>query len=140
MNLDTSDGAGWLTESVTHTSLKSICASAGKHFLLTNNMEWVNSDSHVEAILTSLGHDVFVAGNTACLQGLRRDLLLFPAEEVNALRKSVDWGALVAEVEVTDLWIWNTTAESALWIWLSRSVTCATCWTATHLSTRKEVE
>ena len=140
VDLDTSDGACWLAESVTHTGLQSICTGAGEHFLLADDVEWVNSDSHVEAVLAGLGHNVLVAGNTACLEGFRGNLLLFPAEEVNALRKSVNSGALVTKVEVADLWIWNTTAESALWIWLSGSVTCTTCWTATHFATRKEVE
>lgn len=140
VDLDTSDRARWLAESVTHTGLQSIGTGAGEHFLLADDVEWVDSDSHVEGVFTCLGHDVLVAGNTARLEGLRRDLLLFPAQEVNAPWKGIDWSALVTKVEITDLWIWNTTAESALWIWLSGSVACATCWTATHFATRKEVE
>jgi hypothetical protein len=54
----------WLTESATHTLLKSIGSSAGKHFVDTDGVPWVNTYAHVESILTSLGDHVFVGSNT----------------------------------------------------------------------------
>jgi hypothetical protein len=53
-----------LTESTTHTLLKSIGSSAGKHFVDTDGVPWVNTYAHVEGVLTSLGDHVFVGSNT----------------------------------------------------------------------------
>jgi len=39
---------------------------------------------------------------------------------VNAEREIVDIGLLSSEIEDSDLWVWNTTVESGLRIWLTR--------------------
>lgn len=78
MDRDTGDGASWLTEGVTHTSLEPIGTGAGKHFLLTDNMERVDTDAHVEGVLTSGLLDVFIASDTAGFERLGGDLLLLP--------------------------------------------------------------
>ena len=42
------------TEGTSHTLLESICSSARKHFVDSNHMPWVNSDSHMEIFFTGV--------------------------------------------------------------------------------------
>ena len=44
-----------LTESTSHTLLESISTSAGEHLVDSNNMPWMNSNSHVEVLSTAVG-------------------------------------------------------------------------------------
>ena len=66
-NLTNGDSCGLaksLTEGTSHTLLESICSSAGKHLVDTNNVPWMSSDSHVEVFSTDGGHHVLVASNS----------------------------------------------------------------------------
>jgi len=53
-----------LTESVTHTGLKSISTGAGEHLVDADNVPGVNSDADMETFLTSSSNHVFVGSNT----------------------------------------------------------------------------
>ena len=64
-NVHTSRLTVWLTVGLSHTLLKSIGSSAGKHLVDSDNVPWVNSGSHVESVLTGLVLHVLVASNTS---------------------------------------------------------------------------
>lgn len=73
-----------LTESSSHTRLKSIGTGTGQHFINSNNMPGVNSASHVEVFFTGLLDHVFVGGNTGSFQSARRNLFFFPRDHVDS--------------------------------------------------------
>ena len=63
-NLSDSDSCGLaksFTEGTSHTLLESISSSAGKHFVDTDDVPWVNSDSHVEVVLSNVLDHISVA-------------------------------------------------------------------------------
>ena len=72
------------TEGTSHSLLESICTSTGKHLVDSNNMPWVDSDSHVEVLSTDIGGHVLVASNSGGLESFRGDLLLFVANQMDA--------------------------------------------------------
>ena len=86
-NLSDSDSgtlAETLTESTSHTLLESICTSTGEHLVDSNNVPWVDSDSHVEVLSTDIGGHVLVASNSGGLESFRSDLLLLVADQMDA--------------------------------------------------------
>jgi hypothetical protein len=54
-----------LAESTTHTLLKSIGSSAGKHLVDADGVPGVGTDAHVEGVLAAMGGHVFVGSNTS---------------------------------------------------------------------------
>ena len=106
------------TEGTSHTLLESICSSARKHFVDSNHMPWVNSDSHMEVLLTAVDGHVLVAGNSSSLESLRSDLLLLVANEMDTGWEFTESGLLLTDVIHSELGVWHTTVESRLWIWL----------------------
>ena len=122
----------WLTEGTSHTLLESICSSARKHFVDSDDMPWMDSGSHVEVLLTAVDSHVLVAGNSGSLKSLRGDLLLLVANQVDAGRESVELGLLLADVVHSKFGVWHTTVESRLWIWLVLLVPVAPRWSSWH--------
>jgi hypothetical protein len=61
---DTSSLNVRLTEGLAHTLLESISSSAGEHLVDADGVPWVDTDSHVESVLTSLGSHVLVGSDT----------------------------------------------------------------------------
>jgi hypothetical protein len=68
-NVDSGSFSNRLSEGTSHTLLESIGSSAGKHFIDSKYVPRVNSDSHVEGILTSLVLHVLVSSNTGSFEG-----------------------------------------------------------------------
>ena len=101
-----------LTEGTSHTLLESICSSARKHFVDSNDMPWMDSASHVEVLLTAVDSHVLVASNSGSLKSLRGDLLLLVANQVDAGRESVELGLLLTDVVHSKFGVWHTTVES----------------------------
>jgi len=54
-----------LSESVSHTGLKSIGTGAGEHLVDADNVPRVDSDADMETFLTSSSNHVFVGSNTS---------------------------------------------------------------------------
>ena len=130
------DGAVWLTEGVTHTGLKTIGTSSGKHLVDTENVEWVKVDTEVIAFLVGHAEDVTVSADTSGFEGFRGDVLVFLVDKADA-----DWeifwlGGTLTGFVTDDTWIWDTTAEAAAWVWTRTIVAVATSWTTTHDSKR----
>ena len=59
-----------LTEGTSHTLLESICTSTTEHLIDSENVPWVDSDSHVESVLAGLGGHILVASNTGGFKSL----------------------------------------------------------------------
>jgi hypothetical protein len=131
-NVDTGDSSVWLTPSTSHTSLQSIGTSARQHFVDTGDVEWMGTDSHVETVLSSNLDHVLVGANTGGFESLRRELFILVGDEMDAEWELVDTSTLTAQIEDTNLWVWDTSVEAGLWVWLVLAVTVATGWTAGH--------
>jgi hypothetical protein len=69
-NADTGGLAVSLTEGSSHTGLQSISTGARKHFVNTDNVEWMSTDSHVETVFADPFDHVFVGCDTGCFEGL----------------------------------------------------------------------
>ena len=61
---------------------------------------------------------VLVGADTGGFESLGTQLLILVGDEVDAAWELVDVGALAAEIEDADLWVWHTTVEAGLWVWL----------------------
>ena len=115
---DTSRFTKGLAVGVTHTSLQSISACAGKHLIDADDVPRMYSDPDVETLLSCVDLHVFVSGDTGCLQRLRRDLLLFVRDHMDASWEHVPAGLLLATVVHSDLGIRHTTVEAGLGVGL----------------------
>jgi len=71
---DTGTGSMGLTESTSHSSLEPISSSTGQHFIDSQNVEGVDTDSDVELILADVLDKVLVAADTSSLHSLRGQL------------------------------------------------------------------
>ena len=132
-NVDSCGLAKSLTEGTSHTLLESICSSARKHLVDTDHVPWVHSDSHVEVLLTAPGDHVLVAGNSSSFKGLRSDLLLLVANQVDAGGESIMRSLLLADVVHSDLGVGHTSVESGLGVGLVLLVPVAPGWSSWHL-------
>jgi hypothetical protein len=66
-------------------------------------VEGVDTNSHVERVLTGNLGDVLVGTDTGSFQSLRGNLLVLIREKVNGQRELIDGGLLSAEIVDTDL-------------------------------------
>ena len=73
-NGNSSSETSRLSKGTSHTSLKSIGSGTGKHLIDTQDVERVNSDSHVEGIFSGGFNDVLVSTDTSGFDGFRRKL------------------------------------------------------------------
>ena len=121
-----------LTEGTSHTLLESIGTSAGKHFVDSNDVPWMNSHSHVESLSTNGGLHVLVAGNSSGLKSLGSDLLLLVANKMDTSWELVISGLLLTDIINSKFWVWHTSVESGLWIWLVLLISIATTWSSSH--------
>jgi hypothetical protein len=64
-----------LTESVTHTGLKSISAGATEHLVDAGNMPRMDTHTQMESVLSAVIDEVLVARNPSSLKGFRAQLL-----------------------------------------------------------------
>ena len=131
-NGDTGSSAVGLTKGSTHTGLKTIGTSTTQHLVDTQDVEGMDTDTHVEAVLAQVLGDVLVGTDTGGFQGLGADLLDLVGEQVDAEGELLGAGLLAAEIENLDLWIRDTAAETRLGVGLVLAVAVATRWTTTH--------
>jgi len=107
--------------------LKSIGTSARQHLVDTDDVVWVWADAHVESFLSGNLDEVLVGGDTGGLEGLGAELLKLVGNQVDTCWELVDVGALTAQVEDTNLWVWDTTVEAGLWVWLAVGLLVCIC-------------
>jgi hypothetical protein len=134
-NVDTGNETVGLTEGTTHTGLKSISTSARQHLVDTGDVVGVDTDTHVEGVLTAgLGH-VLVSTDTTSFKSFSGKLFVLVGDEMNAEREVIDSSLLTTKIVDSQLGVGDTTAESALGVGLVLAVTVATSGTATHFPT-----
>lgn len=115
-DVDTGDGTVWLSPSTTHTSLKTIGTGTRQHLVDTDDVVWVSADAEVERLLSGGLHHVLVGANTGSLEGLGGKLLILVGDQVDAEWELVNVGLLATEIEDANLWVWDTTVETRLWV------------------------
>lgn len=113
-HVDSGDGTVWLTPSTSHTLLQPIGTGTRQHFVDSDNVEGVDSDSHVEGLFTGSLDDVLVGANSGSLESLGRELLVLVGNEMAAEGEVIDGGLLSTEIVDSDLWVGNTTVVSRL--------------------------
>lgn len=77
-------------------------------------MEGVDTDTHVERLLSGRLDDVLVGANTGGLEGLRGELLVLVRDEVAAEGEVIDGSLLAAQVVDPDLGVGDTTVVPRL--------------------------
>jgi len=82
-------------------------------------------DAHVEEVLASIVHHVLIRCNASCFKGLARDLLFLIGHHVYNGWKLIARDLFLAGFKDADLWVWHTTAEARLRIWLVLAVPVA---------------
>jgi hypothetical protein len=95
-------------------------------------VEGVNTDTHVEGVLTTGLAQVLVAANATSFESFSRELFILVGDEMNAEREIVDSSLLTTKIVNSNLGVGDTTTESALGVGLVLAVTVATSRTATH--------
>lgn len=76
----------------------------------------MGADTEVERLLSGGLHHVLVGANTGGLESLRRKLLILVGDQVDAEWELVNVCLLAAEIEDANLWVWDTTVETRLWV------------------------
>ncbi len=121
-----------LTESSSHTLLESIGSGAGQHLVDSDDVPWVDSDSHMEVISSNLSLHVLVASNSSSLESLGGNLLLLVTDEMDTSGEGVMPCSLSANVINSELGIWHSSVEPRLWIWLILLISEAPGWSSSH--------
>lgn len=98
----------------------------------SENVPRVDSHSHVEGVLTSLGLHVLVGSNTGSFEGLRGELLLLAGDEMDAMRELVVDSSLFSDVVNSELGVRATSVVTRLRIGLVLLVSIAARWSSSH--------
>jgi hypothetical protein len=114
-----------------------IGTSARQHLVDTGDVEGMDTDTHVEGVLTAgLGH-VLVSTDTTSFKSFSGKLFIFVGDEMDAKREVINWSLLTTKIVDSDLGIGDTTAKSALGVGLVLAVSITSCWTATHVELKR---
>ena len=124
-NVDSCSLTEWLSEGTSHTLLESISSSTWKHFVNSENVPRVNSDSHVECVLTSFSLHVLVGSNSSGFKSFWWNLFFFSWDHVNAAWELVELSSLLSNVVNSELRIGDTSAISGFRVWLSLLISIA---------------
>ena len=95
-------------------------------------MEGVNADANVISVLSNGVGQVLVDGDTAGLEGLGRDLLLFVADQMSHEGEEIYGSFLGSDIINLDFGFRHTTTVARLDVGFVLLVTVATEGTATH--------
>ena len=132
-NAYTSHSTLGLAEGTSHSSLQTISACTGQHFVDPQNMVGMNTDSDVELILGCVFHHVLVTANTGGLKSFSRQLLKFIRHKMDTQREFINSSLFAAQIENSDLGIGDTTTETRLGVRFVLTITITSCGTTTHL-------
>jgi hypothetical protein len=92
----------------------------------------VDTDTHVEGVLTAGLAQVLVAANATSFESFSRELFMLVGDEMNAEREIVYSSLLTTKIVDSNLGVGDTTAESALGVGLVLTVTITASRTTTH--------
>jgi len=132
-NVDTGGKTLGLTPGTSHTLLQSIGTGTRQHLVDTEDVEGVDTDSHVERLTTRDLGDVLVSTDTGSLKSLGGKLLKLVRDKVDTEREVVDGSSLSTEIIDTDLGIGDTTVVSRLGERLVLAVSVTSSGTTGHL-------
>lgn len=132
-NVYTSCNTNGLSVRMPHTAGKPIGSSAGKHFVGTDNVKGVHTDSDVVSILSNSVGQVLVDGNTAGLKSLGGDLLLLVTDQVSNEGEKINRGFLGSDIINLNLRFGHTTAVARLDVGFVLLVAVTAEGTATHV-------
>ena len=118
----------WLAVRSTHTGGETICAGAGKHLVLTDDVERVGTATNVVTFLAGGLDKVLVACDTSGFKSASGQLFLLIGDQVGNEWELIDRGLLGSAIINSDLGIWDTTAETRLNVRLVLLETNATSW------------
>jgi len=121
-----------LAKRSTHSCLEPVGSSTRQHLVDSDDVERMESHSHVERILAGKLHQVLVGADATGLECLRRYLFPLIRDKVHAERKLIDLRLLPAEIKDTNLGIWHSSTEARLGIRLVLAIAIASRWTSTH--------
>merc|ERR1719339_700942 len=138
-DLDAGHGSVCLTEGSSHSSLQPIGASARQHFVDTQNVEGVHTNTDMELVLSGGLDEVLVAADPSGLHGLGGQLLQFVGHQMDGEGELINSGPLTSEIEDTDLGIGHTPVESRLGVGLVLAITVASRGPTTHFGSLVEV-
>lgn len=131
-NVDSGGSAVRLAVGLSHSLLKSIGSSAGKHLVDSENVPGVDSHSHVEVVFTGLvGHEL-VGSNSGGFESFRCDLFLLSGYEMDAVGEVVEHSLLVSDIVDSKLRIGDSSVVSGLGVWLVLLVSVAAGWSSSH--------
>ena len=91
--------------------LLTIGSCARQHLVDAYDMVWMSANTHMETLLARNLHQVFIRTNTGCFECLGRQLLVFVGDHVDAGREVIYGSSFSAEIEDSDLGIWDTAVE-----------------------------
>jgi hypothetical protein len=111
-NGDTGSHLHGLTIGVSHTGGQTIGSGAGKHLVLSDDVERVGTGSDVVTLLTGGLSQVLVASNASSLKGASGQLLLLVGHQVGDERENIYGDSLGSAVINPDLGIGNTSAKA----------------------------
>jgi hypothetical protein len=131
-NLNTRANSEGLSESSTHTGLKTIGSGARQHLVDAENVERVETHAKMESVLSGVLDHALVGGNTGSFKRLGRDLLLLQRQQMDARGEIVCASSLTADIVNANLSIGDTTAITRLDIRLVLLVPVALPRSASH--------
>jgi hypothetical protein len=114
-----------------------IGTSARQHLVDTGDVERMDTDTHVEGVLTTGLSHILVTADTTSFKSFSGKLFIFVGDEMDAKREVIDRRLLTTKIVDSELGIGDTTAESALGVGLVLAVSITSCWTATHFELKK---
>jgi len=121
-----------LSVGLSHALLESISSSAREHFVDSDDVPRVDSDSHVEGVLAGLVGHVLVGGNAGRFEGLGGDLFLLSGDQVDAVGELVVDGLLLADVVNSELRVGHSSVVTRLWKRLVLLISIAARWSSSH--------
>lgn len=80
-----------------------VSSGARKHFVDAEHVEGVHADAQVEGVFACVFHQILVARDAGCFQGLAGHVLFLPAHEMDAEWEVIDRLLLCSHVVDSDL-------------------------------------
>jgi len=122
-DLDAGNKTIGLSEGVSHTSLETIGSGTRKHFVDTENVVRVATDTHVEGLTSGNSTHVLVDNNTSSFESFGTDLFFLTGNQVDAERERIYTSGFVSDIKDLDLSIRYTTAVARFDVRLVLAVT-----------------
>jgi len=101
-----------LSESTSHTGLKSISTGTGQHLVDSQHVPRVDADTKMEGILSALGCHVLVDDNSGSFESFAGKMFLLVTHKVHGEGEVINISTLSADIVNLQLRVGNTTTEA----------------------------